>query len=212
MKTSRQRLETYLQAHHPLSAAELSQALKMTEANARHHLAVLVEQGLVEVVGQRPPQGKGRPASIYGPSRQALGDNLGHLAAAVLEELLEGRTAQETTRLLRKVAGRMAARAGAAPEKPARPGAALMTQRLYNAVQQLNGWRYQARWEAHSGAPRLILGYCPYAAILPEHPELCAFDALLLENLLDNPVEQTARLVPDGRGQPHCIFRLLPNR
>ena len=182
----------------------------MTEANARHHLAILVEQGLVEVVGQRPAGGKGRPRQLYSPSRQALGDNLDRLADAVLAELLDGLTAEEKLSRLRKVAGRMAAQKGTAPEKPARPGAAPMTQRLYNAIQRLNDWRYQARWEAHSGAPRLILGYCPYAAILPEHPELCAFDALLLENLLDNPVEQTARLLPDGRGQPHCIFRLLP--
>jgi predicted ArsR family transcriptional regulator len=66
--------------------------------------------------------------------------------------------------------------------------------------------RYQARWEAHADAPRLTLGHCPYAAILPEHPELCALDAALLETLLGAPATQVAKLARDGRGGMYCLF------
>lgn len=204
MKTSRERLLDYLNAHHPLTAIEISQALRMTEANARHHLGILQSQGLVAVTGKRPAGGKGRPLLLYSPSEQALGDNLGSLAEALLEELVADLPRAEQSEALARLARRMVAQTTAPRQGPVN-----LTQRLFSTVQQLNNWRYQARWEAHAGGARLVLGHCPYAAILPEHPECCTLDALLLERLLNKPVEQVARLAQDARGLPHCIFRLL---
>jgi predicted ArsR family transcriptional regulator len=83
---------------------------------------------------------------------------------------------------------------------------ASLTHRLYQAVQRLNELGYQARWEAHSEAPRLLLGHCPYAAILPGHPELCKMDAYLLEGLLGVPVAQTKKRAQDSRGARYCLF------
>jgi predicted ArsR family transcriptional regulator len=200
MKTSRQRLLEYLQTRYPISAAELSQALRMTEANARYHLGILIEQGLVEIVGQRSTPGKGRPIHLYSPARQSLGENLDQLASALLQELQSQLAPQEQAVLLQQVARRLMG-----PSTQNR-GSSHLTQRLYHAIQQLNVQHYQARWEAHRDAPRLILEHCPYAAILPQHPELCQMDSALLEGLLGAPVEQIARLAPDARGLPHCVF------
>ena len=204
MKTSRERLLDYLNTHHPLTAVEISQALRMTEANARHHLGILKSQGLVDVIGTRPAAGKGRPLLLYSPSEQRLGDNLSSLAQALLEELLADIPEAEQKKALRRVARRMPAQTLTSRQQPAN-----LTQRLFSAIQQLNDWHYQARWEAHADGPRLVLGHCPYATILPEHPELCTLDAMILERLLDKPVEQVARLAHDARGLPHCIFRLV---
>ena len=204
MKTSRERLLDYLYAHHPLTAIEISQALRMTEANARHHLGILKNQGLVDITGKRPAAGKGRPLLLYSPSEKALGDNLGSLAGALLEELLADLPQAEQKKALQRVARRIPAQTIAARDGPAN-----LTQRLYSAVQQLNAWNYQARWEAHADGPRLVLAHCPYATILPEHPELCSLDALLLEQLLNKPVEQIARLALDAHALPYCVFRLV---
>jgi predicted ArsR family transcriptional regulator len=81
-----------------------------------------------------------------------------------------------------------------------------MTQRLAKAVLRLNELGYQARWEAHSEAPHVILGHCPYALILPEHPELCQMDAHLLESLLGQPARQTKKLAVDSNGKHYCQF------
>ena len=56
-----------------------------------------------------------------------------------------------------------------------------LTRRLYRTTEILNQQHYQARWEARPDAPRLVLGHCPFSAILEEHPELCKLDAYLIE-------------------------------
>jgi predicted ArsR family transcriptional regulator len=64
----------------------------------------------------------------------------------------------------------------------------------------LNQLHYQARWEAGAEGPRIILGQCPYAAVIGNHPELCRMDMSLLEGMLDTQVEQRVKL------GPMCIF------
>jgi predicted ArsR family transcriptional regulator len=208
MKTSRQRVLEYLLAHYPVTAADLSQALHMTEANARHHLSVLQERGLVQPAGLRAPPGKGRPSRLYQPSEGRLGHNLDQLAAAMLSWLKNRSTPAELEAALGDLAGQIAGPIASAQA----PRSENLTQRLYRAVHRLNELHYQARWEAWRGAPRLILGHCPYLAILPQHPELCRLDAYLLGGLAGAQVEQTARLAPDTQGALHCIFSILEER
>lgn len=201
MKTSRQRLLEFVQAQHLVSAQDVAQALRMTPANARHHLNILVEQGLVSIVGQRHPAGKGRPLLLYGVAAERLGHNLDQLNSALLSEVTQTMPVDVVAALLAGVAGRMA---GVGEES--RP--ATLTRRLYAAVQRLNSLHYAARWEAHADAPRLILGHCPYAAIIEQHPELCQVDAHLLERLSGVAVTQIARRVEDHQGLRVCVFRL----
>lgn len=208
MKTSRQRLLEYVQAHRVVTVEDLSRALRMTRANARHHLAILREQGVVDLVGQRPPQGKGRPAQLYSLSEQTQKHNLDRLVGALLQELLLSAPVDTQVSIFRRLAKRMLV--DQSPEGGSQADYSIpnLTQRLYAAVRQLNEFNYQARWEAHSAAPRLIFGHCPYAAILPQHPEMCRFDSALLEEMLGNSVFQTAKLESDPRGAVHCIFRV----
>jgi len=63
---------------------------------------------------------------------------------------------------------------------------------------------YHARWEAGRAGPRVILGHCPYAAIIEKHPELCQMDAALLEELTGESAEQVAQI---GRDKSQaCVF------
>ena len=70
MVTSRQRLHDYLEQHGPVTIQEITRAMHMTAANARHHLNILIEQGVVEGVGERAAQGKGRPSLLYALASQ----------------------------------------------------------------------------------------------------------------------------------------------
>ncbi|RPI25063.1 MAG: ArsR family transcriptional regulator [Chloroflexota bacterium] len=201
MKTTRQRLWEYLQTRRAASAAELARALHMTSANVRHHLAILAEEGVVEVVGEQRSAGRGRPTRFYGLTGQATQNNLDGLASALLLELRDRLPPEEFAGMLHKVAGRLSLDDGT------RGGKGLV-QRLFRAVNRLNEMNYQARWEARADAPRVILGHCPYAAILPEHPELCQLDALILEKMLGASATQVARLALDPQGMPHCVFAI----
>jgi predicted ArsR family transcriptional regulator len=198
VKTSRERLFEYIRSHGVVTVADLSQALRMTSANARHHLAILEQQGLVEVIGTRASANRGRPSLIFKVSARTQGNNLDRLVGVLLTDSLTSLPPVEQTAALRRLAHKLLG-------SGLKTGGNL-TQRLVQAVPRLNDMQYQARWEARAESPRLILGYCPYAPILSEHPELCHLDAYLLEDLLRFPVRQTAKLARDQRGLSYCAF------
>lgn len=199
MKTSRQQVLDYLRVQRAASAAELSQALQMTAANVRHHLTILEQQGLIERSGWRISAGRGRPAQVFCLSEQARGHNLERLASVLLTAcfgLLPGEPSQAILERLVQLL---------IPTAPA----GSLTQRLNSTVRTLNEMHYEARWEAHAEAPRLILSHCPYATLPVTHPELCRLDALLIEKLLHSSVQSIARLTSDIHGAPFCAFRIL---
>ena len=81
-------------------------------------------------------------------------------------------------------------------------------RRLASTVERLNAMHYQARWEAGAEGPRIVLGHCPYAAIIEKHPELCQMDLALLSELLGGKLQQTAKLESGAGGLPFCTFML----
>lgn len=206
MPTSRKLILEYLQ-HKPLATTvELSRALKMTPANVRHHLRLLIEEGAVEVAERDPARRRGRPASLYALTQKSQSHNLDGLAHALLKTHLANLSDEGRSLALQQIAGLLAAGEDGQPASQQAHPLGSLAHRLYQAMQHLNELGYQARWEAHSQAPRLLLGHCPYAAILPEHPELCQVDAYLLESLVGAPVTQTKKRAQDSRGARYCLF------
>jgi len=201
---TRLRILDYLRKQQTASVRELSRALAMTGANIRHHLALLESNDVIEMIGQQR-EGRGRPGNIYSLSRRVLGDGLDELANAMLEVWLRDTTEAALESGLRSMAQRLGG--------TARPKAdSLPTQRLSRLVDRLNELHYQSRWEAGMSGPNIILGHCPYAAIIASNPELCRMDAFLLEQWMDLPVEQTAKLQKSVKGYPYCAFRVTSNR
>jgi predicted ArsR family transcriptional regulator len=201
VKTTRKLIIEHLKTRRTASATEIGHAIRVTPANIRHHLEVLMDEGVVQIAGERPSDGRGRPTHLYSLVEQVKGHNLDGLASALLQESLETLPEEERKMTLERVANRLI--------EYSIPSVGGLTQRLYSAIRQLNNLNYQARWEAHADAPRLQLGHCPYAAILPGHPELCQMDGKLLERLLNAPVLQTAKLSRNSRGEAYCSFKIL---
>lgn len=194
---TRLRILDYVRRHHTASAAELARSLQMTAANVRHHLAVLIANDLLEVVGARRDE-RGRPKRLYGLSRHVLGDGLDELSSLLLSEWLADLPESQREAVLRRLAFRLAgAEAGSGGALPAR---------LARLVHRLDALHYQARWEAGAVGARIVLGHCPYAAIIARHPELCRMDAFLLEAFLGRPLIQTAKLERSASGLPQCVF------
>ena len=202
MKTSRQQILEYIHKQQLVTSSELSKALHMTSANVRHHLSILEQRGEIERVGHRSQPGKGRPMTIYGLSEQSKGNNLDRLCSALLDEI-SGLEASDQEQFLSRIAKRLTQEFERTPGRPS-----ALTQRLYDTIQMLNQFRYQARWEAHHASPVIILEHCPYKSIIEQHPEICQMDAQLLNEMLGIPVEQTAKLAADKRGAIQCRFRL----
>lgn len=198
MKNARQRIIEIFKSRKYASVKEISRILNTTPANIRHHLSILLEERVIEGIGERSLTGPGRPPVIYALSHQNQTHNLDRLASVMLEEMLGGISLADQLALLRRFTIKMA--------KIESPTKSSLTQRLYQAVQRLNEMSYFAHWEAHVKAPQIILGHCPYATILADHKELCLFDALLLEELLGTPVKQSIKLAKDPNGLTYCMF------
>jgi len=194
----RVRILDYIRSYQTGSVAELSRVLGVTGANIRHHLAILESYGLVEIVGQRK-DGRGRPLNVYGLSRRMLGDGLDELASGLLEAWLVGIEDRTVQARLRSLAERLAGNLK-------KDGERSVPRRLAQAINRLNEMHYQARWEASAAGPRLIMGHCPFSAIILYHPELCQLDAYLVQAQLALLVEQTDKLQPSARGIPFCAF------
>jgi len=188
--TTRQKILEYLKRNQTVSSREVARALRMTPANARHHLGILAADGRVELVSQRQG-GRGRPEKVYRLAGTLAGDNLSALADALLREAGQGVD-------MEAVGVRLAS-------SEVEQGQPLM-RRLTSTVERLNEMHYQARWEAGADGPRVVLGHCPYAGLVREHPQLCAMDAALLEALLGGDVEQTAKLERGAGERPFCAF------
>ena len=197
--TSRQRILEYLGKHNGASAIEICRSLRVTAANVRYHLSILVSDGRVQMLGLRQEKGRGRPVQIYGLSEAALGENLNKLVDALFSLILENKNKNEVDLLLRVLADRIIPIG--AGEK-----AVQLTRRLARAISKFNQYGYAARWEAHATAPHIIFEHCPYAAVIAKHPELCQVDSIMLEQHLGERVEQTACLEKNDRGTLFCQF------
>jgi len=191
--TTRQKILDFLKRNRTVSSREIARALRMTPANARHHLGILAADGRVEVFNQRQV-GRGRPEKVYQLAGTMMGDNLSMLADALL---VEASSTVQMDALGKRIAGE-----GMTSDQP-------LMRRLASTIERLNSMHYQARWEAGAEGPRIILGHCPYKAIIADHPELCQMDAALLTELLQDEVRQTAKLEPGAGGLPFCGFVLI---
>lgn len=195
MQSTRQRILDYLAARGSATPQQLAQAFGMTAHNLRRHLHILEQRGLVAELPGQQPAGRGRPEQRYALTASAQGNDLAALSSALLAGL--------NANGLRRLALRML---GDAP----RPAAG--AQRLVSAVRQLEPHGYKPRWEARPDGPQVVLGHCPFAAIIAEHPELCRMDALMLEELLGAPIEQVSKLQAGRQGTLQCVFRVQERR
>lgn len=188
---TREHILRYLKRHPGATVRELAQSLGMTQANVRHHLSSLEEQGLVvaqSATEGTPPQ-RGRPAKRYYLTAKALPVHLEPLTRALLEYLRA--LDIPLTSLCPFLCGQ---------EPPSGP----LRQRLKTALAFFQERAYHPRWEARREGPHILFDQCPYGLLSRDFPELCELDKEVLSHLLGVPVEP----VQVGPTQPICIFAL----
>ncbi len=191
MLTARHKVLAFLTRTRTASVREIARALKMSAANVRHHLRVLVSDGRLEVASARERRSRGRPEKVYSLPRAALGDNLSALSEALLTEV---GTQVRVDALAKRLVGES--------DFASQP----IVKRLNLVVEKLNQMNYHARWEAGPEGPRVILGHCPYAAIIERHPELCRMDAAMLKDLMGQSADQLSKIGQEK--SLSCVFAM----
>lgn len=199
MQSTRQSILDFLSTRGSASAQQMAQAFGMSTQNLRRHLRILEQRGLI-AISQPAASGRGRPQLVYALTTQAQPNHLAGLSRA----LLQGQRPAS----LRPLAQRLLGTQTSQTARPARS----TSQRLVAAIRQLEPMGYRPRWEARPGGPQVVLGHCPFAAIIDQHPELCQVDAYMLEELLGADAQQASKLQPGPQGTPQCIFRIKERR
>lgn len=196
MQRTRSKILHYLHLNPGKSAGELGRFLEMTTANIRYHLDILSDKGDIQISGQRPAGGAGRPIYLYNLSSQSLGDNLAGLLEAVFESIEKH---PDPDSILEMIASRLADKH--LPEKVNR-----IT--LYNlAVEYLNSLNYHASWGAHLEGPRVELRHCPYRDLARTNPLICQVDQLLLSRLFQISLVLNQKRVFGNNPFSPCTFQ-----
>jgi predicted ArsR family transcriptional regulator len=199
MQATRQRILDFLDQRGSATSHQIGQAFGMTAANVRRHLAILQQRSLVQPVGRTPAEGRGRPELTYG---LVASSKLEPLTRALLAEA-EATPARSRPAVIKRVAATLLGSDTVASGQ--------QSKRLLNAIQKLTPLGYKPRWEARPSGPQVVLGACPYASIIGDHPILCQLDAQMLETALGSPVDHIAKLQPGPNGIPQCIFMMKRN-
>jgi predicted ArsR family transcriptional regulator len=198
MQSTRSRIIHFLKSNSAASAGDLARTLDMTTANIRYHLEILLEEGHLQITGQRQAGGAGRPIYLYTLSSAFLGENLTALSGALLAALAEGD--QPIYRV--------------AAEKLANSGIPEQTNRIsrYNlAVERLNTMNYHASWQARPDGPQVELRHCPYRDLALTHPQICLIDQELVSRLFDIPMEMIQKRDFGQNPYSPCIFSSQKN-
>lgn len=202
MTSTRIKILEYLQQKQTATTAELGHVIGLTEANIRHHLHILQSERVIKVAGTRRAHKRGRPVMIYQLEEHAVQSNINGLIDAIIEVFIRSQTADTHPTIYRMIALEMISNETEYQIPKTTPG------KLIYAIQRLNEMNYDSHWEAHSQAPVIIFGRCPYRQIVDHHPEMCVIDQHILELLIQSNVSQTAKLSPDISGLPQCVFNL----
>jgi predicted ArsR family transcriptional regulator len=192
MKNTHDLILDYLQLNPAASAAELSRALHLTSADIRYHLKLLQDQRAIEKVAFRQSARKGRPTQLF---RLAIRSQLNNYAE--LADVLLSNQAGEKENSIDQLVSYLVSEIAVAKQR---------TAQLNRLISFLNERGYQSRWEAYVNGPRILFRNCPYAVILPKHPELCAMDVGIISSYLNLPFQQTAKIDLEQSTVQACIF------
>ena len=199
---ARKRVLDFVAQHPGSTTAQIARGLGMAAPAVRHHLVILTADGRLELAAGAKESRRGRPARRFRISERLEGDNLALIADAALRALGSSKDPRMQGRLVDALAGALIERLGPIE------GRGSASKRLTGLVACLNALHYAAHWEAGASGPRVILGRCPYAAVIRDHPELCLMDARAISGLAGTGAEQIAKMDMMSQTPPQCVFLL----
>jgi predicted ArsR family transcriptional regulator len=198
-QTSRQQIIETLQKKGKASVSELAESLGLTTVTIRHHLAILIEAGIVSPPTKRKKPGRGRPEMLYHLGEdihEFLPSDLAFLGINLVDTLEDTLKPDEFRALLRRAGEHAAAAAGLTVKVPP-------ADQAERAMAYLNAHGYLAAVGSRNGKPRMVLSNCPYYQLARRVPTLCLYDLALMERALDLPMRLESRI---NQGDPSCAF------
>ena len=204
MQTRRQEILTILKRQGEATVDELAARLDLTPVTVRHHLDILRADGLVEASSIRRRRGPGRPQYVYtltdgasnhfptdydGLSNELLDEIKNRLGDATVKDIFDG------------IADKRLENA------PRVSPALTLEDRMDRLVDYMVERGHIAQWEKNDNGFFIHASNCPYQNVATKHPELCAIDQYLWEQLSGFKVACRQRITD---GAHSCIYQVIP--
>jgi predicted ArsR family transcriptional regulator len=199
--STRQSILQLLRRNGEMTALELSERLRVGAVGVRQHLALLERDGLVRVAGLR--RSVGRPSHLYvltteaedhfpkGYDRLAL-EMLAYINELGGESAVDQILVRRRDELLREFGPHLAGKSRG--EQVSTLAALLLDQ------------GYMCEWEQEPDGSYVLTEFnCPVDCVARQHPQLCAQELRLYQDLLGVPVIQESTI---AQGAHCCRYRL----
>jgi predicted ArsR family transcriptional regulator len=176
---------------------EMASELQLSDNAVRAHLAALERDGLVRQQGVRRSGMAGKPAYAYELTAEA--EQLFPKPYAIvlnnLLDALDGRVSSGAIDDVLQTAGKRIS--GQFPR-----GAGNRRSRINTAVEALNQLGGLAELEEREGNIAIQGFGCPFAAIVPHHPEVCSLAAAFVGEIAGEPMREAC----NRESPPRCRF------
>jgi predicted ArsR family transcriptional regulator len=198
--TTRQAIIEALKATGQATVSQLAQMVGVKAITVRHHLNVLLAEGLIEQQEKR--QTIGRPIHVFCLTERA-DDLFPHQYHRLVERLLDQvkeKLPPETIRMLlnslaTSLVGDLQRELEQVP----------IEARMSRLVALLGKEGFLAEWERSDSGLRLIEYHCPYYFIGQRYPEICQIDETMIRLAMGAEVAKETCLLD---GDPACEFVL----
>jgi len=179
---------------------EMASELQLSDNAVRAHLAALERDGLVRQQGVRRSGMAGKPAYAYELTAEA--EQLFPKPYAIvlnnLLDALDGRVSSGTIDDVLQTAGKHIS--GQFPR-----GTGNRLSRINAAVEALNQLGGLAELEEREGDVAIQGFGCPFAAVVPHHPEVCSLAAAFVGEIAGEPMRETC----NRESPPRCRFESI---
>jgi predicted ArsR family transcriptional regulator len=191
-----------IRARGRVTVAELAEGLGITLVSVRHHLSSLQAEGLVRSTEVR--QGVGRPHLVYALT-EAGQERFPARYARLSERLLDELKSTLPPAALENMFARMAE--GMVAEYAARLEGKSPEEKMALLIEMLGTEGFLAHWNRTGETISLTEYSCPYLRIGQRHPEVCAIDQSVIQQVLNATVEKTTCVLD---GADRCVFVISP--
>lgn len=191
-----------IRARGRVTVAELAEGLGITLVSVRHHLSSLQAEGLVKSSEVR--QGVGRPRLVYALT-EAGQERFPARYARLSERLLDELKTTLPPQALEDMFARMAE--GMVAEYAARLEGKSTEDKMALLIEMLGTEGFLAHWNRTGETISLTEYSCPYLRIGQRHPEVCAIDQSVIQQVLNVNVEKTTCVLD---GADRCVFVISP--
>jgi predicted ArsR family transcriptional regulator len=204
MSSTREQILRTIKAHNQATVAGLAETLHISAVSVRHHLATLQAEGLVRSSEVR--HGVGRPHLAYSlteAAQERFPARYMRLSGRLMDELKASLPPQALEEMFTRMAEGMVA------EYAERLSGKSLDEKMNLLMELLGTEGFMARWNKTGETISLTEYSCPYLAIGHRHPEVCAIDQTVIQQVLNADVQKTTCVL---NGADRCVFVITPGQ